>query len=92
MSGADPLGVFDDHSYSTLAMASSESYRTAEPFPHGVYDDFLPHDLAISLAASFPTFDSIEWVVRDNEQNRRVLPARRDQAAASAQADAPRAQ
>ncbi len=72
MSGADPLGVFDDHAYSALAVASAERYQTAEPFPHGVYDDFLPHDLAVRLAESFPTFDSIEWVVRDNEQNRRV--------------------
>ena len=80
MSGTDPLGVFDDarlgvfddHAYSALAVASAEQYQSAEPFPHGVYDDFLPHDLAVRLAASFPTFESIDWVVRDNEQNRRV--------------------
>jgi hypothetical protein len=53
-------------------MANARKYQSAEPFPHGVYDDFLPHDLAVHLAESFPTFDSIDWVVRDNEQNRRV--------------------
>lgn len=72
MSGADPLGVFDDHTYATLAVASAEQYRAADPFPHGVYDDFLPHDLAVRLSESFPSFDSIEWIQRDNEQNRRV--------------------
>ncbi len=74
MSGTDPLGVFDDPAYAALAVASAEQYQAAEPFPHGVYDDFLPHDLAVRLAQSFPTFDSIdEWVVRDNEHNRRVF-------------------
>jgi hypothetical protein len=72
MHGSEPLGVFDDASYAALALANAEKYQAAEPFPHGVYDDFLPHDLAMRLSESFPTFDSIEWVVRDNEQNRRV--------------------
>jgi hypothetical protein len=72
MHGSDPLGVFDDPSYAALALANADKYQAAEPFPHGVYDDFLPHDLAMRLSESFPTFDSIEWVVRDNEQNRRV--------------------
>lgn len=69
---ADPLGVFDDPAYAALALANAADYQAAEPFPHGVYDDFLPPDLAMDLSRSFPTFDSIEWVVRDNENNRRV--------------------
>ncbi|NNE11567.1 MAG: 2OG-Fe(II) oxygenase [Ilumatobacter sp.] len=68
----DPLGVFDDPSFSARAQRSADAYRHAEPFPHGVYDDFLPAALAAELSATFPTFDSIDWVVRDNEQNRRV--------------------
>lgn len=72
MSGMDPLGVFDDVEYAARAVSLAEQYRSAEPFPHAVCDDFLPHDLAVRLSESFPTFDSIEWVVRDNEQNRRV--------------------
>lgn len=67
-----PLGVFDDPMYSALAQGSADAYRSAEPFPHGVYDDFLPEALASELASTFPTFDSIDWVERDNEQNRRV--------------------
>jgi 2OG-Fe(II) oxygenase superfamily len=73
MSGStDPVGVFDDPSYAATAVARAADYQVANPFPHGVYDDFLPDALAVELAESFPTFDSIEWVVRDNEQNRRV--------------------
>lgn len=68
----DPLGVFDDPKYAALAVSSAEQYQSAEPFPHGVYDDFLSSDMARHLSAAFPTFDSIDWVVRDNEQNRRV--------------------
>ena len=68
----DPLGVFDDPRFAEIAVQSASAYRTAEPFPHGVYDDFLPLELARSLAANFPTHESIEWVVRDNENNRRV--------------------
>jgi hypothetical protein len=68
----DPVGVFDDPRYAELAMANAGAYQSAAPFPHGVYDDFLPAELATALAASFPTLDSIEWVVRDNENNRRV--------------------
>ena len=70
--GMDPLGVFDAPSYAALALASADQYQSAQPFPHGVFDDFLPGDLAVSLSESFPTFDSIDWVVRDNEHNRRV--------------------
>ncbi|MEO5899197.1 MAG: 2OG-Fe(II) oxygenase [Ilumatobacteraceae bacterium] len=68
----DPLGVFDDARFAELAVSSAAAYQSAAPFPHGVYDDFLPADLAQELARSFPTYASIEWVVRDNENNRRV--------------------
>lgn len=68
----DPLGVFDDARYARLAVESAAEYQAAEPFPHGVYDDFLPTDLAHALSAEFPTFDAIDWVQRDNENNRRV--------------------
>lgn len=70
--GPDPIGLFDDPRYAALAVERAAAYQSADPFPHGVYDDFLPAELARSLSAAFPTFDDIEWVVRDNEQNRRV--------------------
>jgi hypothetical protein len=66
-----PLGVFDDSTYSSLAVENARQYQIANPFPHIVLDNFLPHALADVLAKSFPTPDSIEWVNRDNENNRR---------------------
>jgi hypothetical protein len=68
---AGVLGVFDDPRYAKLALESRERYRTAEPFPHIVFDDFLPESLARSLSGAFPGPDSIRWVERDNANNRR---------------------
>ncbi len=66
-----PLGVFDDPRYAALALARADEYRAAAPFPHAVFDDFLPIELAHDLSASFPELDDISWIERDNEQNRR---------------------
>jgi Rps23 Pro-64 3,4-dihydroxylase Tpa1-like proline 4-hydroxylase len=33
----------------------SASYRTAEPYPHIVLDDFLPPEIAAAIAADFPS-------------------------------------
>jgi hypothetical protein len=66
-----PLGVFDDPHYAALALARADEYRSAAPFPHAVLDDFLPGELARELSRSFPAFDDIAWIERDNEQNRR---------------------
>jgi hypothetical protein len=67
----EPLGVFDDHRYAKLALERAEQYQNAEPFPHAVFDDFIDASLAGALAAAFPGPDDINWIVRDNENNRR---------------------
>src|SRR5690606_12215536 len=66
-----PLGVFDDPRYAALALERAAVYQSAEPFPHTVFEDFLPVDLAHELSGAFPAFDDISWIERDNEQNRR---------------------
>ncbi|HZP27584.1 MAG TPA: 2OG-Fe(II) oxygenase [Acidimicrobiia bacterium] len=66
-----PLGVFDDPRYSALAQRFAPTYRSAEPFPHAVIDDFLPDDLAHAIARAFPARDDLTWVERDNVNNRR---------------------
>ena len=38
----DILGVFDDPRYAALAVDNATKYQSADPFPHGVYDNFLP--------------------------------------------------
>lgn len=69
--GRAPLGVFDHSRYASLAIENRTKYVEAAPFPHIVIDDFLPVPLARALSAAFPAPDSIEWVERDNENNRR---------------------
>ena len=65
------LGVFDDPRYARLALDRASAYRSAEPFPHTVIDDFIPHDLGRELSAAFPGPNDIEWVHPDNANNRR---------------------
>lgn len=67
----NPLGAFDDPRFAGMAVKHAETYRTADPYPHIVLDNFLDEDLADALAAAFPAGDSIDWVKRDNENNRR---------------------
>lgn len=73
MNGTAPqcLGVFDDPRYAALALESAEKYQNAPPFPHAVFDDFLPEELARAVSAAFPARDDLAWVERDNVNNRR---------------------
>ena len=92
MHGSDPLGVFDDPSYAALALANADAYQAAEPFPHGVYDDFLPHDLADAPLRVLPDvrLDRVGRARQRAEPAR--VPARRDEAPEAAPRDAARAQ
>ncbi|MFI7542399.1 2OG-Fe(II) oxygenase [Actinoplanes sp. NPDC049599] len=36
-------------------------FRAAEPFPHAVFDDFLPAEIVRLLIAEFPGVDEIAW-------------------------------
>lgn len=63
------LGVFDDSKYARLAVDNAEKYRTANPFPHICFDNFLDAGVTHAVSEAFPQPDSIDWVVRDNEQN-----------------------
>lgn len=71
MNQLDPLGVFDDPGFAARALDTAPTYQNNRPFPHAVFDDFIPADLARTLGAAFPAADSIQWVERDNENNRR---------------------
>jgi hypothetical protein len=66
-----PLGTFDDPRFARLALDRSAEYRSAAPFPHIALDDFLDRALATELSRAFPPIDSIDWIERDNENNRR---------------------
>jgi len=63
--------VFDDARYARIAVERANEYQNAPPFPNICIDDFLPKDVAHALSAAFPEHDAIEWVERDNKNNRR---------------------
>jgi len=44
-----------------LADEYQEQFRTAEPFPHVVIDNFLPDEVIADLIASFPGPEDAEW-------------------------------
>lgn len=68
----DPvLGIFDDPGFARLAVDRAAAYRSASPFPNIAIDDFLPNSIAHELAAAFPEPEEIDWVYRDNDNNRR---------------------
>lgn len=52
---------FDDISYARLAMQNKEAYKTALPFPHAVFDNFLPAPLAARLAQAYPMPPDGRW-------------------------------
>jgi hypothetical protein len=62
------LFSFDRGALRALADARAEQYRTAEPFPHIVLDDFLPEDVIKQVIAEFPRPQDLEWRRYDIEQ------------------------
>src|SRR5262245_53335789 len=55
MSAALPTDfVFDPLHLTALARAHRDQYAVAAPFPHVVFDDFLPAEVAARLVEEFP--------------------------------------
>src|SRR4051794_3518906 len=48
-----------------IALAQREAYRSARPYPHAVFDDFLGAPIARSLAGAFPRPEHTGWMRRD---------------------------
>ncbi|MEO6393585.1 MAG: 2OG-Fe(II) oxygenase [Pyrinomonadaceae bacterium] len=48
-----------------LAFAHAPQYRTAEPFPHAVIDDFLPPELLQTAVDAFPGPGDLSWIEYD---------------------------
>lgn len=66
-------GMFDDPFYASLAVSKAEAYKKANPFPHIVFDNFLPEDLAREISASFsdPEDTRLPWRFHNNENTSR---------------------
>ncbi|MES2730979.1 MAG: 2OG-Fe(II) oxygenase [Bacteroidota bacterium] len=65
----NPTGIFDDPTYASLALANSEKYQNADPFPHIVLDNFIDLALARALAAECPKHQAINWVESTQPQS-----------------------
>lgn len=55
------LFVLSPERLTPVAQELSESYATAEPFPHVVIDDLFPADVLRRVAESFPSVADIDW-------------------------------
>ncbi len=64
---------FDKEHLLGLVKEQGGEYRTADPFPHVVFDDFLPPAVLDTVLAEFPGPDDIEWNrYGDENQNRKL--------------------
>ena len=63
--GAADTGIkpfyFSREHLRALAREHAEAFRQAEPFPHVAIDNFLPEDVAMRIARSFPGPFDIDW-------------------------------
>lgn len=64
-----PLGTFDDPKFAKLALTNAKKYQTNDPFPHISFDDFIDPEVAAAIHDAFPHPDSIDWIVRNNQNN-----------------------
>jgi hypothetical protein len=55
--------LFDERHYAQLALKLKDQFKNNYPYPHIVLDDFLPADLAETLALSYPDPNdpSVRW-------------------------------
>lgn len=63
-----PIFTFRHADLVARAERHAGEYRSAQPFPHAVIDDFLPADVADRLLKSFPPPDAehwLDWTKRD---------------------------
>lgn len=56
------MSLFEESRYGRLAREHQAAYRSADPFPHAVIDDFLPPEVCARLADEFPSSHQIDWV------------------------------
>jgi len=65
------LECFDSKKYAELAVQNREVYKSSKPFPHIVFDNFLPSDIAHALAAEYPSVENenkaSSWKYHKNE-------------------------
>ena len=51
------LDIFNNEKYAKLAYDNSQLYKKNKPFPHIVFDDFLPQSIAKLISNEYPRVD-----------------------------------
>ena len=69
------LNCFDDPKYAQIAFDNSSAYASNAPFPHMVFDNFLPQDVAEAIASEYPSVTEMneKWKFHDNQNVSRFL-------------------
>jgi hypothetical protein len=58
---AQELFFFSREKMEALAASLSEQFKSGEPYPHVVIDDFFPDEVARRIGADFPGIEQIPW-------------------------------
>ncbi len=58
---SEELYFFSREKMNALADDLHQKFKTADPFPHVVIDDFFPEDVAYRIGEHFPGIDDIDW-------------------------------
>jgi hypothetical protein len=61
--------LFDDPHYARLALESKDRFKSNDPYPHIVLDNFLPADVASALAQAYPdpNDSTVRWKTHANK-------------------------
>src|SRR5947209_16290146 len=55
-----------------LSETSAQKYQTAEPFPHIVFENFLPVGPLKNVVRDFPNPGKIDWLEFDNGEEKKL--------------------
>ena len=64
--------TFDPAALRDLADELGPAYRTAEPFPHTIIEDFLPAPVIADVQAAFPRPGELDWQHFSTRQERKL--------------------
>lgn len=66
---------FDREALQAAAARHAERYRTNDPFPHIVLDDFLPEHVLDRVLEEFPEPGDIDWKAYDTDREKKLATA-----------------
>jgi Rps23 Pro-64 3,4-dihydroxylase Tpa1-like proline 4-hydroxylase len=64
--------LFDYPALMALGRENASVYQSADPFPHIVFDDFLPSPVVEEVLKEFPGPEQVDWNVFDNKREKKL--------------------